>query len=133
MSDTMIKSFWPIFVNELGNADIRQCSEAYSLFLEQSRTVLSHGKVLFSNVQFTAVPNLEMLFFGPNTILITNEMEDHQPHVGGQVSLPVTSLAPISLTELAMVFDILSQATQELWNRCCFSKAVLPLISPYCA
>ena len=43
------KLFWPISVNELGDADIRQCSEVCTLLLEQSLTVLTHGKALFSD------------------------------------------------------------------------------------
>ena len=47
--DLVMKSFWPVFVMELGSTDMRLCHKACALLLEWFLVALSHGKVLFSD------------------------------------------------------------------------------------
>ena len=47
--DLVVKSFWPVFVTELSNTDMRLCHKACASLLEWFLVVVSHGKVLFSD------------------------------------------------------------------------------------
>ena len=47
--DLVVKSFWPVFVIELSDADMRLCHKACALLFEWFLVALSHGKVLFSD------------------------------------------------------------------------------------
>jgi len=44
-----MKSFWPVFVIELSDTDMRLCHKSCALFLGWFLVALSHGKVLFSD------------------------------------------------------------------------------------
>ena len=45
----VMKSFWPVFVIELSDADVRLCHKACALLLVSFLVALSHGKVIFSD------------------------------------------------------------------------------------
>jgi len=47
--DLVMKSFWPVFVVELSDTDMRLCNKACASFSEWFLVALSHGKVLFSD------------------------------------------------------------------------------------
>ena len=47
--DLVMKSFWPVFVIELSDTDMRLCHKACASYLEWFLVALSHGKVLFPN------------------------------------------------------------------------------------
>jgi len=47
--DLVMKSFWPVFVVQLSDTDMRLCHKACALLLEWFLVALSHGKVLFSD------------------------------------------------------------------------------------
>jgi len=47
--DLVMKWFWPVFVIELGDTDMRLCHKACALLLEWFLVALSQGKVLFSD------------------------------------------------------------------------------------
>ena len=70
--DLVMKSFWPVFVIELSNTDMRLCHKACALLLEWFLVALSHGKVLFSDECAVYCSSLSWNFFGGlNIILIT--------------------------------------------------------------
>ena len=45
----LVMTFWPVFVIELSDTDMRLCHKACALLLEWFLVALSHGKVLFSD------------------------------------------------------------------------------------
>jgi len=47
--DLVMKTFWPVFVIELSDTDMRLCHKACALLLEWFLVDLSHGKVRFSD------------------------------------------------------------------------------------
>ena len=47
--DLVMKSFWPVFVSELSDTEMRLCHKACVLLLEWFLVALCHGKVLFSD------------------------------------------------------------------------------------
>jgi len=69
MFDLVMKSFWQVFVIELGDTDMRLCHKACALLLEWFLVALSHAKVLISDE--CAVCMLKC-FLGLNRILVTH-------------------------------------------------------------
>ena len=47
--DLVMKLFWPVFIIEFNDTDMRLCHIACALLLEWFLVALSHGKVLFSD------------------------------------------------------------------------------------
>jgi hypothetical protein len=61
--DLVMKTFWPVFVIELSDTDMRLCHKACALLLEWFLVALSHGQFSFQMiVHFTGASNLEMFF-----------------------------------------------------------------------
>jgi len=62
--DLVMKSFWPVFVIELGDTGMRLCDKACTLLLEWFLVALSHGKVLFSDECAVYCSSLSWNVFG---------------------------------------------------------------------
>ena len=70
--DLVMKSFWPVFVIELSDTDMRLCHKSCASLLEWFLVALSHGKVLFSNECAVYCSFLSWnVFLGLNRIFIT--------------------------------------------------------------
>jgi len=130
----VLKSFWPVFVIELSDTDTRVCHKGCALLLEWFLVALSHGKFSFQmNVQFTAAPNLEMLF---GAHCLRSKTTHHTWWSAGVTASYIIgwyffdgTVSGVTCIKCGiMLYQI--QATVGLCNRCHFSKIVLQCISP---
>jgi len=134
--DLVMKSFWPVFVIELNNTDMRLCHKACALLLEWWFLVaLSHGKVVFSDEYAVYCSSLS---WNVSWGLTESSLHawDVRPPTTHDDSTGVTASCIIG----PYLFDgtisgvtcikcgtmlYQSQATIELCNRCHISKIVL--------
>jgi len=137
----VIKLFWPVFVIEFSDTDMRLCHIACALLLEWFLAALSHGKVLFSDECAIYWSSLSWNVFWGKTESSLHAWEvrpptTHDDSAGETVSCiigPYLFDGTVSGV-ICVKFGITlyqSQATVGLFNRCHFSKILPQHISPW--
>jgi len=136
----VMKLFWPVFVIEFSDTDMRLCHIACALLLEWFLAALSHGKVLFSDECAIYCSSLSWnVFWGETESLL--HAWDVRPHTTHDDSAGVTASCIIGpyffdgtvcgvICVKCGITLYQSQATVGLFNRCHFSKIVPSAFHP---
>jgi len=139
--DLVMKSFWPVFIIELSDTDMRLRHKACAWLLEWFLVALSHGKVLFSDDCAVCCSSRSWNAFWGKTksSLHTSNVrpptayDDSSGVTASYVIDPYFSDGTVSgvICIKCGIMIYQSQATVGLCNRCHFSKIVLQHISPW--
>jgi len=135
--DLVMKSFWPVFVIELGDTDTRLWHKACALLLEWFLVTLSHGKVLLSDECAVYCSSLPWNVFWSQTesslhawdVRPPITQDDSADYIIGPYFFDGTVSGVTCIKCGIMLYQ--SPATVGLCNRCRISRIVLQCVSPW--
>jgi len=136
--DLVMKLFWPVFIIEFSDTDMRLCHKACALTLEWFLVALSHGKVLFSDERAIYCSSLSWNVFWAKTESSLHAWDvrpptTHDDSAGVTASCFIGSyffdgtVSGVTCVKCGITL-YQSQATMGLFNRCHFSKVLLQCI-----